>query len=95
MSDTPIEKSPQLPIPDGTPLFQVTEADLCELEKTLPQMQDALFAVLARNNGTTYGNRIRMMIRRVQRIIVDIRWNYGPPGEVYEIPAGPDSEVTP
>ena len=59
--------------------FQITEEDLGELERTLPHIAD----VLAKPE---LNNRQRVWIRRVQKIISDVRWNYGPPGEVKVIP---------
>jgi hypothetical protein len=65
-------------------LFQIYEDDLAELERTCPQLADALFPVLA----TEQGNRLRVQLRRVQDILSKVRWNYGPPSDVTVIPAG-------
>lgn len=55
-------------------LFQIYEEDLGELERTLPQLAEALMPAL---NG-----RLRVQLRRVQNILSNVRWNYGPPSEV-------------
>lgn len=54
-------------------LFQIHEEDLAQLESTLPKLMDQLFE--------TMDNRTRTQLRRVQKIISDVRWNYGPPSE--------------
>lgn len=55
-------------------LHQITEDDLATLEKTLPQLADALMPAL--------DNRLRVKLRQVQSILSAVRWNYGPPSEV-------------
>jgi hypothetical protein len=55
-------------------LLQIHEDDLVTLERTLPQLADAL--------ARTADNRQRVQLRQVQRILSDVRWNYGPPSEV-------------
>lgn len=55
-------------------MFQVTEDDLAELERTMPQFLDALYPHL--------NNRLRVQFRRVQEIVTNVRWNYGPPQHV-------------
>ncbi|MCH8343701.1 MAG: hypothetical protein IH983_06910 [Planctomycetes bacterium] len=59
-------------------LFQINEDDLGALEATLPQLADALMPVL--------NNKLRVQIRRVQQILSDVRWDYGPPTDVEIIP---------
>lgn len=59
-------------------LFRVTEDDLAELERILPQLGESLVPVL--------NNRTRVQLRRCQSILSDIRWNYGPPTEVAPSP---------
>lgn len=59
-------------------LFQITEDDLAELERTLPQFQDVLLPRL--------DNRLRVQLRRVREILSNVRWNYGPPTDVEIIP---------
>jgi hypothetical protein len=60
-------------------IFQIHEDDLQELESTLPKLADQLFESM--------DNRTRVQLRRVQKIISDVRWNYGPPSEIHSIPA--------
>lgn len=55
-------------------LHQMTEEDLAEIERILPQLSDALLPVM--------NNRIRVKLRRCQSILSNVRWNYGPPSEV-------------
>jgi hypothetical protein len=66
----------------GTPLHQINDADLGELERVLPQIVDRLYDRM--------DNRLRTQIRTVQRILSDVRWNYGPPHNVHVIPADGD-----
>jgi hypothetical protein len=63
----------------ATALHQINEDDLACLERTLPQLGLALMPIL--------NNRLRVQLRQVQRILSDVRWNYGPPGEVETIRA--------
>lgn len=63
-------------------LHQITEDDLATLEKLLPELCDHLM-----NGGLD--NARKAKIRQVQRIISDVRWNYGPPSDVQVIPAEP------
>ena len=65
-------------------LFQIHEDDLGELEHTLPQLSEALLPVL---NG-----RLRVQLRRIQTILSNVRWNYGPANEVAVIPADVDDD---
>jgi len=64
-------------------MFQITEPDLAELERLLPDIADRLYCPAMTNAD-------RVMIRRVQKIITDVRWNYGPPLEVEIVPAEGD-----
>lgn len=64
----------------GTKLFQITEDDLAELERTLPRWLDRMYPQM--------DNQLRTQTRRVQEVLQNVRWNYGPPGEVIVIPAG-------
>lgn len=67
---------------EATRLFQIDENDLCELERVVPILVERLYPQL-----TKEANELRAKIRIVQRIIVDIRWKYGPPTEVHTFPA--------
>ena len=62
-------------------MFQINQDDLATLERTLPQLADAL-------TTPTLNNRLRTQLRQVQRIISDVRWNYGPASSVGVIPCG-------
>jgi hypothetical protein len=68
-----------LPPVDSDRMFQITESDLTRLEALLPKI------MLARPIGMT--NREKVTWRRIQSIILNVRWNYGPWGECGEIPA--------
>ena len=70
----------------STKLFDIREPDLAELEHLLPELVSALYPVFASAPKDRY-NKLRTQIRRMQKIIVDVRWNYGPPNEVQIIPA--------
>lgn len=63
-------------------LYQIKEDDLATLEKNLPQLADALMPRL--------DNRLRVLLRQVQKVLSDVRWNYGPATHVTQIPAGND-----
>lgn len=76
------EHKPLQTKPAMSKLFQIKEDDLAELESLLPQITEHLGPEAI--NGPN-GNRIRKQIRIVQRIITDVRWNYGPPTEVERI----------
>lgn len=65
-------------------LFQITEEDLAQLESTLPKLADRLLESM--------DNPTRVQIRRVQRILMNVRWSYGPPSEVGCVPAEDISE---
>lgn len=75
-----------LPIPRGTRLLQIKEDDLAELEKVLPELSEALITV---SNPS-----IRTKLRRVQQILSNVRWNYGPSTLVEIIPAGDEPPET-
>lgn len=65
-------------------LYRIEEEDLAELERTLPVFADALF--------TQMDSRLRIKVRRVQKILSDVRWSYGPPSHVERVDTEPDSE---
>lgn len=69
-------------------LFQITEDDLADLERLLPVVADPL-------NMRHLDNAMRGKLRRVAAIMSAVRWNYGPPGVVYEIPVDPQSPDAP
>jgi hypothetical protein len=59
--------------------YMIHEKDLCELERLLPMLAEDLTPVL--------NPRIKTQLRRVKQILSDVRWDYGPPEEVLQIPA--------
>lgn len=63
-------------------LFQITEDDLAELERLSPEIADACMAVLT--------NATRIKLRRIQAILSNVRWNYGPPTNVERVDAAGD-----
>jgi hypothetical protein len=62
-------------------LFQIYEDDLAELERTLPDVLSHIYPHL--------DNRLRVQFRRLQTIVQNVRWNYGPPSQV-ELLGGTD-----
>lgn len=64
---------------DGMRLFQITEDDLAELERTLPDLLGP--------SPRFDNNPDRVRIRRVMTIVQSVRWNYGPVSDVTEIQA--------
>lgn len=62
--------------------FQITEDDLADLERTLPQLADVLMAQM--------DPKLRTQLRRMQEILSRVRWNYGPPTNVTVIPGDSD-----
>lgn len=66
--------------------FRINEDDLCELERILPQLCD--FATMRPDALPLHRKQTRVL----QRILCDVRWNYGPPEQVIEIPAGDSDE---
>lgn len=59
-------------------LFRIEEEDFGELERIMPQLADALMPVLT--------NKLRVQLRRCKEILSNVRWEYGPAGEVTIIP---------
>lgn len=58
------------PLLGGTRLFQIYESDLAELEQSLPELSWAV--------GLQNDRRLKTHLRRLKRIVSDVRWNYGP-----------------
>lgn len=58
-------------------MFHIHADDLTELEKTVPELADALFTMMT--------PAIATKIRRVQLILMHVRWKYGPPSHVEKI----------
>lgn len=65
-----------------TKMFQITEDDLADLERIMPRIADEMMVHLTA--------RTKIGLRRIQKILSDVRWNYGPPGEVEVIQCDPD-----
>lgn len=62
-------------------LFQINEQDLGKLEAALPRIMDAAGLSLNRPD-------VQVLFEEVKDIISNVRWNYGPPTEIHQIPAG-------
>lgn len=60
-------------------LYRVSEEDLVELERIIPEMCDRHIETLT--------NAHRTKIRRLQTILSNVRWDYGPPTNVTSFPA--------
>lgn len=72
------EKIPPAP---ATRMFQIHEDDLADLERLVPRIMDRM---------TCSPDAMpveRTWFRRIQSIITNVRWNYGPPEEVEHVPA--------
>jgi hypothetical protein len=70
---------------DTAKLFQVSETDLEDLERILPEIAETLTPTLT--------GRLRVQLRRCQSILSSVRWSYGPPTEVHIIDCdGGDNE---
>jgi hypothetical protein len=63
-------------------LFQVSEDDLAELERVIPDLGELLAF------STDMDAKTRVQLRRVQKILSDVRWNYGPPSDVTVVQPG-------
>ena len=60
-------------------LYQIHEEDLAELERVMPELADLL------TFSTDMDARTRVQLRKVQKILSDVRWNYGPQTDVEEV----------
>jgi hypothetical protein len=67
-------------------LFRIEEEDFAELERIMPQLGDALMPVL--------NNKLRVQLARCKEILSDVRWGYGPAGEVQIIPGQPTNPTS-
>lgn len=54
-------------------LHQIYDEDLATLERELPELAEAL--------SPHMNNRLRIKIRTVQQILLNVRWKYGPHGD--------------
>jgi hypothetical protein len=68
-------------------LFQIYEDDLAELERVLPELLEGL--------RCPFDNRQKVQVRRVQSILSNVRWNYGPPECVETIDANDPNPIDP
>lgn len=68
----------------GTRLFQIHEPDLATLEADVPALCERLIGCM--------DNAMRVRMRRVQTVLMNVRWNYGPPSEIEKIDAEGDSD---
>ena len=62
----------------GPALFSITEDDLAELEHIMPELHLATME--------TMGNKTRTQLRKVQTILSNVRWGYGPAEDVETTP---------
>lgn len=60
-------------------LFQITEEDLAGIEADIPAILQRHYPCMTPADKCAF--------RRVQQVLMDVRWNYGPPTEVKVIPA--------
>lgn len=58
-------------------MFQIYEDDLAILEREVPCLADALLPQM--------DNALRVKIRALQRVIMNVRWDYGPPEQVERV----------
>lgn len=70
------EPTPQRP---DMRMFQISEDDLADLERIIPELFHRLFSQM--------DNATRIKWRKVQDTLSNVRWQYGPPGEIVTIPA--------
>lgn len=76
-------------------LFQIEESDLQALEELIPPLCDRVQSLDFSAHGKANQAEIRTKARRLQTILTNIRWNYGPPEIVEQIPAGDDPPQIP
>jgi hypothetical protein len=82
MNDEITNKPDDLP-PVGIPMYQITEDDLGELERCMPDL--CFRAMSCLDNAKS-----RKQIEKVKQILSHVRWRYGPWSNVTEIPADGD-----
>ncbi len=61
-------------------LLQIYDDDLSDLERAIPEIADRLMGSM--------DNALRTKLRRVQTILSNVRWGYGPPSHVEKISLG-------
>lgn len=79
MSEGITNKPDDLPPVPASRMFQITEEDLAELERCVPDLCER---AMSRLDDT----KSRVQIRKVKEIISHVRWHYGPWSNVTEIP---------
>lgn len=84
MTDNIEETVPDQPVPRGTPMYQISQTDLEDLERIIPQW---CWRYMMKNLDSPEG---RTQFRRVQQILSDVRWHYGPWTGVEIIPCDGD-----
>lgn len=89
MADDVEETVPESDVPNGTPMFQISQSDLEELERIIPEW---CWKFMMKELDSPRG---RSQFERVKRILSDVRWHYGPWTGVTIIPAGPDDDSGP
>lgn len=60
-------------------LLQIYDEDLATLEQLCPEITDRPIGQM--------DNALRIKVRRIQTILSNVRWNYGPPTQVESISA--------
>ena len=94
MDEIQDDENSELRVPKGSKRYHTTEADLADLERILPEVFEWLVHEVAYKGGPAEdrGPELRTKFRRVQKIITDIRWNYGPHESIGRVPCGPESD---
>jgi hypothetical protein len=70
--------------------FQISEDDLAELERMIPDLCGDMMPLFTNRE---LAPRLRTQLRRIQSILSDVRWRYGPPEAVEVIDANkPDQD---
>lgn len=77
----------------GTHMLRIYPDDLAELERILPGIFDIVMVDTAKGRCMeSRGPELRTKWRKVQTILSNVRWDYGPPSEVEIIPVGDEPE---
>lgn len=66
-------------------MLQIHDDDLSDLERTVPEIADRLTGSM--------DNALRTKLRRVQTILSNVRWGYGPPSHVEKITSDDEPNV--
>lgn len=77
------ELHPRIP-ERGIPLFHIHQEDLVELERILPELCSAMY--WPQLGDKQIAPRLRVQLNRCKEIISNVRWNYGPPCAVEQVP---------